>query len=71
MDPCLRMDGEPVKSLWIRRQTSMDDVVMVICYRLLQQEKKKQISPSYNMRKCIFIWFFSSWDTFNYLDISW
>lgn len=40
MDPCLRMGGVPVKSLWVRRQTSMGDVVMVICYRLLQQEKQ-------------------------------
>lgn len=39
MGLCLGMDGNPAKSLWVRGQTNMRDVVMDICYRLLQQEK--------------------------------
>ena len=40
MGLCLGIDDKPVKSLWVRRQTNIGDVVVGVCYRLPQQEEE-------------------------------
>ena len=42
MELCPGMDNEPVKSIWVGKQTDVGDVVVGVCYRPLHEEAEAE-----------------------------